>query len=110
MKMKRAFKILAVSLVAVMLMGAKCKKDDPASAHISIDPSLKQRCPELPIIDLDTVPMGALLVAYKDLQVQYIECAIRNDCLIETVDSKIEIKCPALGRLDEQRKEIEETR
>lgn len=99
---KIAAKSLVIALMAVALMGAKCKKDDPASNHVRIDPSLKQRCPNLPTLDLTQVTMGDLTVAYKDLQVQYIECAIRNDCLIEAVDSTVEIKCPALGRVDEQ--------
>lgn len=99
---KNVIKILAISIMAVALMGAKCKKDEPASNFVRIDPSLKQRCPNLPTLDLTQVTMGDLAVAYKDLQVQYIECAIRHDCLIEAVDSKVEIKCPALKRVDEQ--------
>lgn len=95
-------KALVISLMAFALMGAKCKKDEPASNHVRIDPSLKQRCPSLPTLDLTQVTMGDLTVAYKDLQVQYIECAIRNDCLIEAVDSAVEIKCPAIGHIDEQ--------
>lgn len=102
MNAKNLLKICACALMAVMLMGAKCKKDDPASDHVRIDPSLKQRCPHLPGLNLSGVTMGDLMVAYKDLQVQYIECAIRHDCLIEAVDSKVEIRCPALERVDEQ--------
>lgn len=100
--MKTVTKFFMLSLMSVFLMGAKCQKDDPASDHVKIDPSLRQRCPNLPVLEMTGMTMGDLLMRYKDLQVQYTECAIRHDCLIEAVDSKVEIRCPAIKRVETQ--------
>lgn len=103
--MNTILKIATIATVSVFLMGAKCKQDEPASNYVTIDPSLKQKCPTLPWFNPESITMGDLMVAYKDLQVQYIECAIRHDCLIEAVDSKVQIKCPTLKRIEEERQD-----
>lgn len=93
----KILKVLAVIFVVVFLTGASCSNTKP-DTPVEIDPSLKQRCPDLPVIALEEMTMGQLYVEYGKLQSQYIECAIRNDCLIEAVETvagkKAKISCP----------------
>lgn len=93
--------ILIACFLVLTLAGAKCKKDTPPQ-HITIDPSLLVRCPELPKVDPLKLSMGDLYLEYSKLQGQYIECAIRNDCLIEATGDSTKITCPALDTLKEK--------
>jgi hypothetical protein len=93
-------RILIGMFLVLTLAGAKCTKEiDPNK--VEIDPSLLVRCPELPVVDPQAMPMGTLMLEYSKLQGQYIECAVRNDCLIEaaTADGTVRITCPALDKL-----------
>lgn len=91
--------ILAVSAMVIVLGGAKCSKNDPVAQHVSIDPSLLVACPALPVIDTATITMGQLLTDHEELQKQYIECAIRHDCLIEATRDSTVITCPKLDKI-----------
>jgi hypothetical protein len=105
--MKMYQKVLIAFLLVLFLGGAKCSPDDPASSRIELDPSLLVRCPELPYVDLDRVSLGDLTLEYSKLQGQYIECAIRNDCLIEAVGDKTVVTCPVLDTLKKAREETD---
>ncbi len=94
--------ILISAFLVIALAGAKCTKDDPPpTGDVQIDPSLLQRCPDLPILPGGVMPMGDLYIKYSELQVQYIECAIRHDCLIEVASGHAKLTCPALGSVKE---------
>lgn len=84
-------------MLVLVLAGGKCTKDDPPPGGVEIDPSLLVRCPDLPLIPQGEMEAGALFIKYSELQVQYIECAIRNDCLIEVASGHEKLTCPALG-------------
>jgi len=95
-------KITAAVLLAFLLTGASCQtKKTPDPPVVEIDPSLKVACPELPTLDMEQiVSMGTLYLEYSKLQGQYIECAIRMDCLIEATSSgKTKVTCPKLEQL-----------
>lgn len=101
-------KIIAACLLVLVLGGAKCTKPDvPPPDRITLDPSLKVRCPELPLIDFERVSLGDLTLEYSKLQSQYIECAIRNDCLIQAVGNDVTITCPALRALEKAKEETD---
>lgn len=90
--------IITALFIILATSGFKCSKDDPISSHITIDPSMLVRCPALQKIDLETMTMGDLLADDLSLRQQYTECAIRLDCLIETVDNKATIICPTADK------------
>lgn len=101
-------RILILLLCVFMLTGAKCTKDGVGSnSNVFIDPSMKVRCPDLPKIDLATITLGELYTKYGSLQGEYIQCAIRNDCLIEATDKlegggkDVKVTCPALKKFEE---------
>lgn len=79
--------------MVVVLSGATCSKN-VKPVQVEIDPSLLQRCPNLPVVPQEQLTMGGLYTEYSKLQQQYIECAIRHDCLIEVVDGKNVVICP----------------
>jgi len=98
--------ITLATMIVLLCCGASCSHVPPQTAVI-VDPSLKVRCPELPTIGTQTITMGDLYTRYSDLQEQYIQCAIRNDCLIEAIgvaesDPKnkgtVTISCPAVKK------------
>lgn len=93
--------VLFACLLVLTLAGAKCTKDVPPQ-DIKIDPSLLVRCPDLPKVDPQRLSMGDLYLEYSKLQGQYIECAVRNDCLIEATGDSTKITCPALDTLKEK--------
>ena len=94
--------ILIACFLVLTLAGAKCTKDTPPNTRVTFDPSLLVRCPELPKVDPQKLSMGDLYLEYSKLQGQYIECAIRNDCLIEATGDSTKISCPALDTLKEK--------
>ena len=97
--------IVLACLIVLLCAGAKCTKDNlPPDTKVVIDPSLKVRCPELPQVDPQSLSMGQLYLEYSKLQGQYIECAIRNDCLIEATGDTTKVTCPALDTLKEKNK------
>jgi hypothetical protein len=96
--------ILAGMFIILASTGMKCDRDDKVSDHITIDPSMLVRCPALAEIDTTTMTMGELLQDNVDVRKLYTDCAIRNDCLIETVGGKMYAYCPA----DKKRVPVEE--
>ena len=89
--------IAIACMLVLVLAGSKCTKGDPPPGGVEIDPSLLVRCPDLPSIPQGEMEAGTLFVKYSELQVQYIECAIRHDCLIEVSSGHEKLTCPALG-------------
>lgn len=101
--MKTIQTIILACAIVLLCGGAKCTKDNlPPDTKVIIDPSLKVRCPELPTVDAKNLSMGQLYLEYSKLQGQYIECAIRNDCLIEATGDTTKVTCPALDTLKEK--------
>ena len=96
-------RILIACMLVLVLGGAKCTRPDPPNNTVIIDPSLKVRCPELPSVDAANLSMGTLYLEYSKLQGQYIECAIRNDCLIEATGDTTKVTCPALDTLKKEK-------
>ena len=95
-------------LLAAVLTACNPPLRDSHNVRVIIDPSLAVACPALPKIEAETITMGELYTKYSQLQAQYIECAIRNDCLIEAVKTAedtpedkrgVRVTCPALERL-----------
>lgn len=101
----KILKVLMLAIFVLVLTGASCSNSNVRPDQVEIDPSLRQRCPGLPIVNIEEMNMGDLYVEYGKLQGQYIECAIRHDCLIEASsagDKKIKITCPTLKERDEK--------
>lgn len=95
--------IIAAILMTLVLAGASCERRTDIDNGVDIDPSLLVSCPPLPLVDVqEAMSMGVLYLEYSKLQTQYIECAIRNDCLIEAVGGgAVKITCPKLEQLNE---------
>lgn len=96
--------ILIAATLVLVLGGGRCTKSNPPIT-IAIDPSLLQRCPDLPKPPPGEMEMATLYIKYSELQVQYIECAIRNDCLIEVASGHTKLTCPALNVIKAARDE-----
>ena len=107
MKKKMLTTIASSIIMIFVLSGSSCTRPNhQPTDKVQIDPSLLVRCPELPQVDPKNLPMGELFLEYSKLQGQYIECAIRNDCLIEATADGHKVTCPALDKLkdSEQKK------
>lgn len=74
-------------ILLMSLSGCVINPTKPVIADIGISARYTQKCPDLPDV-ADPLPMGQLLVEYKNLQQQYTECATNHDGLIETVTKK----------------------
>lgn len=99
-------RILGALALVLVLGGATCQVKEDTDPLVQIDPSLRQRCPELPLVDATTIPMGELYLRYSQLQGQYIECAIRHDCLIEATGDGDKLVCPKLEELKNIKKDV----
>lgn len=97
---------LFLSIVLVVLMGAlsacepKNTKPDVGVPSAKIDPSMLVQCPSLPVPDASLVwDLGKAITALTDLQGQYTECAVRNDCLINAVKDPTKVtSCPVVKK------------
>ena len=90
-------KMICMCLTALMTLfmvgctGVETRPVPNQTAQIvGIDPSLTIRCATLPMIQTTVIPMGGLLVLASSLQQMYNNCAIRNDKLIDAVNSLVE--------------------
>lgn len=90
--------IKRILICALLVFMVGCTpKTTPPNYQVIIDPSLLVECAPLPVLDAGVLAMGGLYTEYSNLQGQYIECAIRHDCLIKAVgDDKEKLICTKL--------------
>ncbi len=95
---KKLRNLFTLTLLCLLVACSHFQKQPESSTQQEIDkpqidPSVLQRCPELPTLERwsdkvsadGTMTLGNFALVYGELQGQYITCAIRHDHLIEAV-------------------------